>query len=453
MLGDDGAGGEREERRMSGAIRMVDVIDRKRRGEALTEGEIAAVVADFTAGRIPDYQMAALLMAIVCRGMSAAETTALTLAMARSGELLDLSDIAPVVADKHSTGGVGDKTTLVVAPVVAACGVHVGKMSGRGLAHTGGTIDKLESIDGFTATLPADRFRALLRAHRLVLAGQSAELAPADGLIYALRDATATVQSIPLIASSIMSKKLAAGATAILLDVKVGRGAFMTTLAEARALAELMVAIGQGAGRRTRAVLSAMDQPLGRAVGNALEVAEAVATLHGQGPADFADLCRHEAGALLALAGAARDAAEGERMAAAAVASGAALATFAACVAAQGGDARQVEQPARLPTAPVVVEVASPRAGWLAGIDALQIGRLAMRLGGGRQRKGDPIDHRVGLVLWAKVGDRLAAGDPLVSVHAARAEDAAALRDDLLAAYAWSDAPVAAPPLLLGEAE
>jgi pyrimidine-nucleoside phosphorylase len=430
---------------------MVDVIDRKRRGEALTEAEIGAVVADFTAGRTPDYQMAALLMAILLRGMTAEETTALTLAMARSGALLDLSDVAEIVADKHSTGGVGDKTTLIVAPIVAARGVYVGKMSGRGLAHTGGTIDKLESIAGFEATLPAERFRELLRRHRLVLAGQSAELAPADGLIYALRDATATVQSIPLIASSIMSKKLAAGATAILLDVKVGRGAFMTTLPEARELAELMVAIGRGAGRRTRAVLSAMDQPLGRAVGNALEVAEAVATLRGDGPADLAALCRHEAGALLALAGAAPDAAEGERLADAAVRDGSALATFAACVAAQGGEARQVERPDRLPAAPVVVEVASPRAGWLAGIDALQIGQLAMRLGGGRQRKGDPIDHRVGLSLRAKVGERLAAGEPLVAVHAARAADVDAIRADLLAAYAWSDAPVAAPPLLLGE--
>jgi pyrimidine-nucleoside phosphorylase len=402
---------------MAGTLPVTEIIDRKRRGEALEPAAIEAVVAGFTRGAVPDYQMAALLMAIVLRGMSDTETVTLTQAMARSGAMLDLSDIAPIVADKHSTGGVGDKTTLVVAPLVAACGVHVGKMTGRSLGHTGGTVDKLESISGFTAMLDAERFKALLRAHRLVLAGQSADLAPADGLIYALRDATATVQSIPLIASSIMSKKLAAGATAILLDVKVGRGAFMETLAEARQLADLMVAIGQQAGRRTQAVLSAMDQPLGRAIGNALEVAEAVATLRGEGPPDFEALCRHEAGLLLALAGAAADAAAGERQAAAALRSGAALERLATVVAAQGGDARQIESLARLPAAPVVREVASPRSGWIAGLDALALGRLVVRLGGGRQRKGEAIDHRVGLMLRAKVGDRLVAGDPLATVH------------------------------------
>jgi pyrimidine-nucleoside phosphorylase len=369
--------------------------------------------------------------------------------MARSGAMLDLSDIAPIIADKHSTGGVGDKTTLVVAPLVAACGVHVGKMTGRGLGHTGGTVDKLESISGFTATLDAERFKALLRAHRLVLAGQSADLAPADGLIYALRDATATVQSIPLIASSIMSKKLAAGATAILLDVKVGRGAFMETVAEARRLANLMVTIGRQAGRRTQAVLSAMDQPLGRAIGNALEVAEAVATLRGEGPPDFEALCRHEAGLLLALAGAVADPAEGERQAAAALRGGAALERLATVVAAQGGDARQIETPARLPAAPVAREVVSPRSGWIAWLNALVLGRLVVRLGGGRQRKGDAIDHRVGLVVRAKVGDHLAAGDPLATVHAAAEADATAAAAELLAAITWSDQAVPIPPLIL----
>jgi pyrimidine-nucleoside phosphorylase len=435
---------------MSGIPSMVELIDRKRRGEALRREEIDWIVAHLTAGALPDYQMAALLMAIVLRGMSEAETRDLTLAMARSGELLDLADVAPVVVDKHSTGGVGDKTTLVVAPIVAACGVHVGKMTGRGLGHTGGTVDKLESISGFTATLDADRFKALLRAHRLVLAGQSATLAPADGLIYALRDATATVQSIPLIASSIMSKKLAAGATAILLDVKVGRGAFMTNLAEARALARQMVAIGTAAGRRTEAVLSAMEQPLGQAVGNALEVAEAIATLRGEGPTDVAALCRHEAGALLVMAGAASDQADGERQAEAAIRSGAALATLADVVAAQGGDRRQVEEPARLPAAPVRREVPAPTDGHVAGIDALALGQVVVRLGGGRARKGDSIDHRVGIVIHAKVGATVARNQPLVTVHAADKASAAPAVEAMLHTYTLSDQPVAQPPLLLG---
>jgi pyrimidine-nucleoside phosphorylase len=428
---------------------MVDSIDRKRRGEALDRDEIEAIVASFTSGQTPDYQMAALLMAIVLRGMTDAETAALTQAMARSGDLLDLTDVAPVIADKHSSGGVGDKATLIVAPIVAACGVHVGKMSGRGLAHTGGTIDKLESIDGFTASLTADQFRTVLAAHWLVLAGQSASLAPADGLIYALRDATATVQSIPLIASSIMSKKLAAGATAILLDVKVGRGAFMTNVADAQALAQVMVTIGRAAGRRTEAVLSRMDQPLGRAVGNALEVAEAVATLRGAGPPDLTTLCRHEAGALLALAGAVPDRATGERRAEQAIRDGSALASLAATVAAQGGDDRQVLDPARLPQAPVVVDITAPQSGWVAAIDALAVGQLAMRLGGGRARKGDAVDHRVGLVFHAKTGDRVTAGGPLVTVHAASQAGVDAIRADLLAAFAWSDSSVTAPDILI----
>jgi pyrimidine-nucleoside phosphorylase len=434
---------------MSAGVPMTDLIDRKRRGGALGAPEIEALIAGYTAGAVPDYQMAALLMAILWRGMTDAEATALTLAMAHSGAMLDLSAVGPVVADKHSTGGVGDKTTLVVAPLVAAGGVPVGKMSGRGLGHTGGTIDKLESIDGFSAALDAARFVATLRAHGLVLAGQSGDLAPADGLLYALRDVTATVQSIPLIASSIMSKKLAAGATHILLDVKVGRGAFMTTRAEAEALARLMVAIGQQSGRRTRAVLSAMDQPLGRAVGNALEVAEAIATLRGEGPADLTALCLHEAGMLLAMADAAPDDAAGERQAADLLRAGAGLATLRATIVAQGGDGRQIDDPARLPTAPVVRPLPSPAAGHVADLDALAVGRLVMALGGGRQRKGDTIDPRVGVLLHAKVGDPIAAGAPLATIHAADEASAAAAATALLAAYIVTDEPVAVPELIV----
>lgn len=435
---------------MTMPLPMVEIIDRKRRGVTLSAGELGAVVAGFTAGRIPDYQMAALLMAIVWRGLTDAETLALTEAMADSGQRLDLSDIAPVVADKHSTGGVGDKTTLVVAPLVAACGLPVGKMTGRGLGHTGGTVDKLESIAGMEMALDAERFRTILRRHRLVLAGQSAELAPADGVIYALRDVTATVESIPLIASSIMSKKLAAGATAILLDVKVGRGAFMEDLEAARALATLMVSIGRRAGRRTRAVLSAMEQPLGRAVGNALEVAEAVAVLQGGGPDDLVTLCCHEAAELLVVGGFEDDQATAERRVEAVRRDGRALALLAAVVAAQGGDARQIEEPARLPQAPVRIMLPSPVDGWVGAIDARAIGRLVMRLGGGRQRKGDSIDHRVGLRLLAKIGERVEAGAPLLEVHAASAPIVPELAPELLAAYQFVAARPPAAPLLLG---
>lgn len=429
---------------------MVELIDRKRQSKTLTADEIKYVVDACTRGDVPDYQMAALLMAIVCRGMTAHETAHLTLAMAASGSTLDLRDVAPVIVDKHSTGGVGDKTTLVVAPLVAACGVHVGKMTGRGLGHTGGTVDKLESITGFSAALDANQFKAVLRRHRLVLAGQSADLAPADGVIYALRDATATTHSIPLIASSIMSKKLAAGATTILLDVKVGRGAFMETETEGRELAEIMVHIGQQAGRTVQAVLSAMDQPLGRAIGNALEVAEAVATLRGDGPADLTAISRHEASLLLTMAGAAASVEEGEHQVDKVVRSGAALATLATVVAAQGGNAHQIDDPSHLPRAPIIHTVASAKSGVIAGIDALALGQLAMRMGAGRQRKGEAIDHSVGLVLHAKVGERVEASAPLATIHANSRTALATFEHDVRAAYTWSDHPVPPPPLLLG---
>jgi pyrimidine-nucleoside phosphorylase len=422
-------------------MRAVDLIERKRDGAALTAADIRWLVAGFTSGAIPDYQMAALLMAVVWRGMSAAETTELTYAMRDSGATLNLRERINPIADKHSTGGVGDKVTLAVAPLVAACGLPVAKMSGRGLAHTGGTIDKLEAIPGLRTDLPPAAFLDVLTRHGLALAGQSAELAPADGKIYALRDVTGTVASIPLIASSIMSKKLAIGCSHLLLDVKVGAGAFMKTRDDAHALARLMVTIGQDADMRTVAVLSAMDQPLGAAVGNALELAEAIAILRGAAPTDVTELCLHEAATLLAMAGIAAGVDDGHRRAQAAISSGRALAKLAEVAAAQGGDPQIITEPWRLPTAAARITVPAPRDGYLAAIDAERVGLAAMRLGAGRARKGDAIDHATGLRLLHKVGDTLHHGDPLVEIHARSAEAAAAITPYLLEAYRWSDTP------------
>jgi pyrimidine-nucleoside phosphorylase len=433
---------------MTHSMQIVELIRKKRDGEALTTDEINWLITQYTRGEIPDYQMAAWLMAVCWRGMDARETSDLTLAMARSGEQLHVrEEIAPVV-DKHSTGGVGDKVTLAVAPLVAACGVAVGKMTGRGLGHTGGTVDKLESLRGFRSALSRAEFLAILREHGIVLAGQSAELAPADGKMYALRDVTATVDSIPLIAASIMSKKLAIGASHLLLDVKAGQGAFMKTLEQARALAQIMVDIGQLAGLHTVATITAMDQPLGRAVGNALELAEAIAILRGQGPADVSRLCYHEAAELLVATGSAASREEAEQRVARAVGSGAALAKLAEVCAAQGGDARQIEEPERLPRAPLVQMLTAPRSGYIAGIDAERLGLASMRLGAGRFKKGDPIDHRTGFVLQASTGDYLRAGEPLIAIHARSADEAAAVREAVLACYRWSEAPVTPGPLI-----
>jgi pyrimidine-nucleoside phosphorylase len=427
---------------------MVRTIERTRQGEALGAAAIEALVDGFTRGDIPDYQTAAWLMAVLWRGLAPDDLTALTMAMARSGDTLDLSSLGRPVADKHSTGGVGDKTTLVVAPIVAACGVPVAKMSGRGLGHTGGTIDKLESIPGFDPELTVARFMDVLRTSGLVLAGQSADLAPADGKLYALRDVTGTVPSIPLIASSIMSKKLAIGADAILLDVKVGRGAFMRTLPEATKLAETMVRIGTGAGKQTVAVISDMDRPLGRAVGNALEVIEAIETLRGGGPDDLRTLALHEAALLLVMTGAAPDEAAGERMAREAIASGAAFAKFADVIAAQGGDRHALEDFSSLPHVAAVQTVTAPASGYIAAIDPLAIGQAAMHLGAGRERKGDTIDPAVGIVLRATVGEWVERGAPLFDIHARDAAHAAAVRADALAGYRFSETPVAVPPLI-----
>lgn len=432
-------------------MNVVGLIRRKRDGGALAPDEIAWLVDAYTRGDIPDYQMAAFLMAVVWRGMSRAETVELTLTMLRSGAELRAREALSPVADKHSTGGVGDKVTLAVAPLVAACGLPVAKMTGRGLGHTGGTVDKLESIAGLRMALGPEEFLALVKRHGLALAAQSAELAPADGMMYALRDVTATIDSIPLIAASIMSKKLAVGPSHLLLDVKVGSGAFMKTRGQARRLAQTMVRIGEDAGVRTVAALSSMEQPLGRAVGNALEVAEAVAILCGEGPEDVTALCLHETAVLLAMAGLVASEAEGHVRAAAAIRSGAGLAKLAEVVAAQGGDARQIEQPERLPQAPHRQALPAPRSGYITAIDAERVGMASVHLGAGRLKKGEPIDYAVGLVLLAKVGDRLEAGEPLVEVHARTPEQAAVIRGELLSAYRFGSRSPKKPPLLLGE--
>ena len=392
-------------------MHAVDFIEKKRDGGEHGADELRAWVRAYVAGEIPDYQMAAWLMAVYFRGMTPRETAELTLAMAHSGEVLDLSSLGRKTVDKHSSGGVGDKTTLVVAPILAAAGLVVAKMSGRGLAHTGGTIDKLESIPGWRAELSDEEFLRQAREVGLVIAGQSKNLAPADGKMYALRDVTGTVPSIPLIASSIMSKKLAAGARIVTLDVKVGRGAFMKSVGEARELARLMVEIGRHAGRDVRAVLSQMDQPLGRAVGNAIEVREAIATLRGEGPDDLTELSLALAREALEAAG--EDPARAEE----AWRSGAALAKLRAFVAAQGGDARVVDEPERLELAPGVFELKAEVDGVVAELDAYKVGLAALRLGGGRERKGDAIDHGVGVRLEKKIGEPVAAGEVLARLY------------------------------------
>jgi pyrimidine-nucleoside phosphorylase len=429
-------------------MQAVELIRKKRDGHILSTDEINWLVDQYTREQVPDYQMSAWLMAVYWRGMDARETSDLTLAMARSGEELHVRDVVSPVVDKHSTGGVGDKVTLAVAPLVAACGVAVGKMTGRGLGHTGGTVDKLESVQGFRATLSRSEFMRVLTAHRIVLAGQSYDLAPADGKMYALRDVTGTIESIPLIAASIMSKKLAIGASHLLLDVKAGSGAFMKTVERARELAQAMVDIGRLAGLHTVAAITAMDQPLGRAIGNALEMAEAIAILHGNGPRDVSELCYHEAAELLVMTGTARSLHEAERSVEQAIRSGDAAAKLAEVIAAQGGDARQIEQPDLLPSAPVRSMLVAPRSGYIAGIESEQMGLASMRMGAGRFKKGEQIDHRTGFILQAKVGDYCRSGEPLVEIHARNESEAAAVQEELLACYTWSVTPVTLGPLI-----
>jgi pyrimidine-nucleoside phosphorylase len=431
-------------------MRAVDIIIKKRDGQELIQEEIQFFIDGYAKGEIPDYQAAAWAMAVLLKGMTPRETTDLTLAIAHSGETLDLSEAVTLAVDKHSTGGVGDKTTLVVEPMVAACGLPVGKMSGRGLGFSGGTLDKMESIPGFRTNLTTEEFLDQLRSVGLVLTGQSADLAPADGKLYALRDVTGTVQSIPLIASSVMSKKIAAGAQAILLDVKVGLGAFMQTLEEARELADLMVSIGKLAGRRTVALLSDMNQPLGNAVGNALEVREAIDTLHGGGPEDFRVHCLVAAGHLLVLGGKAGDEGQGREMAQKSLEDDRAWERFRTLVATQGGDVSFVDDPDKLPTAPIVETVPAPRSGYLKGVHARIVGETSVLLGAGRAKKGDPIDHAVGIIIHRKVGDQVEAGQPLFTIHAHNPEIRAEARQALLNSHTYSDEPVEPLPLFYG---
>ncbi len=426
-------------------MRMIDLIEKKRDGGNLTTAEINWFIHHYTTDEIPDYQVSALLMAIYLRGMTRHETVDLTLAIARSGDQLDLHDVAPFVVDKHSSGGVGDKTTLVVQPLVAACGVPVGKMSGRGLGSSGGTLDKMESIDGWHFEMSLAHFKQQLAEIDLVLSGQTTELAPADGKLYALRDVTGTVASMPLIAASIMSKKLASGADAIVLDVKTGSGAFMPTVEAARELAQIMVGIGQDAGRKTVALISDMNQPLGHAVGNALEVREAIETLHGRGPMGFWAHCLEVAGQMVLLANKAQTLDEAKALVTAVRDSGAAWQKFRQMVQAQGGDVRQVDDPTQLPQAAYVEPILAPQDGVLAAMDTAAIGWAAVGLGAGRQVKGQVIDHAVGFVLPAKVGDRFRAGEEMGVIHAndrAKLEEA---RTALLAALHWQAEDV--PPL------
>jgi pyrimidine-nucleoside phosphorylase len=408
--------------------RIVDLIARKRDGGELTGAELTEMISSQT----PDYQLAAFLMAVVLRGMSGRETADLMTAMVASGARLDLSPVGRPVADKHSTGGVGDKTTLVVAPLVAACGVPVAKLSGRGLGHTGGTLDKLESIPGFEVDLEPGRLVEQVRRVGVAVAGQTADLVPADRRMYALRDVTATVPSIPLIATSIMSKKIAAGASRLVLDVKVGEGAFMPDVERARELAATMIELGTAAGLPTTCMLTRMDEPLGRAVGNALEVAEAVAALCGHGPADLVDLCVTAAAIMTG------DRAAVER----ALASGAAHETYRRWIAAQGGD-----PDAPLPAAPTVVAVPAPRDGYVRSCHALALGEVAMRLGAGRARKEDVVDHAVGVVVDAKAGERVRRGEPLATVHARSPGDVDAAA--VAACFDVGGGPFEPPPVVI----
>ena len=430
-------------------MHFTEVIARKRDGHALERDAIDLFVRGATDGSIPDYQLSALLMAIVLRGMDDVETAALTDAMLRSGVRVDLSSLPGPTVGKHSTGGVGDKVSIALAPLAAAAGVIVPKMSGRGLGHTGGTLDKLESIPGYRTDLSVPEFLQVLRDVGTSIIGQTAALAPADKKLYGLRDVTATVESIPLIAASIMSKKLAEGSSALVLDVKCGRGAFMKTEETARELARALVAIGRKGGVRTVALISRMDAPLGRAIGNALEIAECVEILRGEGPDDLQSLVRTIATRMVML-GTGNDAEAAGRAVAQALESGAALARLQAMVTAQGGDAGVIDQPARLPRARHQRTIAAPRDGAVTGLDAALLGQAAVRLGAGREVAGAPVDHAAGIMLEARPGDTVRRGDPVLHLHyndSRGLEDAVRLAES---AIVIDETAPAVPPLVIG---
>jgi pyrimidine-nucleoside phosphorylase len=427
-------------------IRAAELIQRKRDGQELASDELTELILGYARGEIPDYQLAAFCMAVYFRGLTPRETYALTEALIKSGETVDLgAALGRKVVDKHSTGGVGDKTSLAVAPIVAACGVPFGKMSGRGLGHTGGTLDKLEAIPGFRVELSIDEFVAQVRDVGVAIVGQTAELVPADKALYALRDVTATVDQLSLIAASIMSKKIAAGAQAIVLDVKVGDGAFMKSLEDAQHLAEAMLALGERAGRKVVCLLTDMDQPLGSAVGNALEVREALATVRGDGPPDISELVLEASARLLALSDLGVDAAEGRRRVGAAIADGSAEAKWRRWLEAQGGDADE----AALEQAPIVREVLADRAGAVARLGAVRVGNAALQLGAGRRTKEDTIDHAVGVVCRRKRGDTVEAGAVLAEVHARDEASAETAASEVAAAYELAETAPPAHSVLL----
>ncbi|WP_105992353.1 pyrimidine-nucleoside phosphorylase [Staphylococcus chromogenes] len=427
-------------------MRMVDMISKKRDGHALSSEEIKFIIDGYTKGEIPDYQMSSLAMAIYFQDMTDEERAALTMAMVESGDQIDLSNIEGIKVDKHSTGGVGDTTTLVLAPLVAALGIPVAKMSGRGLGHTGGTIDKLESVEGFHVEISEDEFIQLVNEAKIAVIGQTGNLTPADKKIYALRDVTGTVNSIPLIASSIMSKKIAAGADAIVLDVKTGKGAFMQTVEDAEALAHAMVKIGNQVGRQTMAIISDMNQPLGRAIGNALELKEAIDTLKGQGPEDLTELVLTLGAQMVVLAQKAETLEDARAQLQSVIDNGAAVEKFKTFLSNQGGDASVVDDPSKLPTAKYTFELPAKQSGVVSEMVANEIGIASMMLGAGRQTKEDDIDLAVGLVLHKKIGDKVSEGESLLTIYANQ-EDVAAVKQKLYENITISDS-AGAPQLI-----
>lgn len=428
-------------------MRVVDIIEKKKCNEELSIEEIHFLIDGYTKGSIPDYQMSAFMMAVYFNGMSSLETAILTQEMLHSGDVLDLSAIKGIKVDKHSTGGVGDKTSIVVGPIVAACGIPVAKMSGRGLGHTGGTLDKLESIPGLSVSVSEEDFIQQVNNIKIAIIGQTGSLDPADKKMYALRDVTGTVNSIPLIASSIMSKKLAAGTDAILLDVKYGDGAFMKTVEEAKTLAKTMISIGSHLGKDTRATISNMNQPLGNAIGNSLEVKEAIETLKGNGPTDFRELCYEAASTMLLMAKKASSLEEAQKMVREVIDNGKALETLALMVQSQGGDPEYIRHPELFAEAKEKIEVYSEEEGYISSLEALSLGLVSMKLGGGRAKIEDQIDYSVGLVLHKKIGDYVKKGDSLLTVHTNNGLKEE-LRKEILDAYRFSKEKVERPKLI-----